>query len=84
MQPNFGAKIQLTTPEDTTELLPPDEIKRIQQITGTLLCYARAVDATLLVALRTIAAQQARGTATTAKAITQLIDYCHTYPDAMI
>ena len=83
-QPNYGAKIQLNAPEDTATPLHQDEIKRIQQITGTLLYYARAVDATLLVALGTIAAQQARGTTTTAKAITQLLDYCHTHPDATI
>jgi hypothetical protein len=58
----------------------PEEIKRVQQITGTLLYYARAVDPTLLVALGTIAAQQARGTATTTAAINQLVDYCHTHP----
>jgi hypothetical protein len=67
--PNHGAKQQLTNPEDTTTPLNLEEIKRVQQITGTLLYYARAVDPTLLVALGTIAAQQARGTATTTTAI---------------
>jgi hypothetical protein len=79
-----GANIQLTTPKDTTTTLSTAEIKCIQQITGTLLYYARAVDATLLVALGTIAAQQARGTATTARAINHKLDYCHTHPDAVI
>ena len=82
--PNYGAKQQLTIPEDTTTLLIPAEIKRVQQITGTLLYYARAVDPTLLVALGTIAAQQARRTATTTAAINQLLDYCHTHPTATI
>ena len=82
--PNYGAKQQFTPPEDTTSPLNPEEIKRIQQITGTLLYYARAVDATLLVALGTIAAQQANGTATTTKAINQILDYCHTHPSATI
>ncbi len=82
--PNYGAKQQLTTPKDTSPPLTPDAIKRVQQITGTLLYYARAVDATLLVALGTIAAQQAHGTATTSAAINQLLDYCHTHPSATI
>jgi hypothetical protein len=84
MQPNYGAKVQFMPPEDTTVPLPQDDIKCIQQITGTLLYYEQAVDATLSVALGTITAQQARGTATTVKAITQLLDYCHTHPDAKI
>jgi hypothetical protein len=82
--PNYGAKQQLTTPEETTKPLTPAEIKRVQQITGTLLYYARAVDAILPVALGTIAAQQANGTATTQAAITQILDYCHTHPSATI
>jgi hypothetical protein len=38
------------------------------------LYYARAVDATLLVALGTIAAQQSKGTAKAIKTINQLLD----------
>lgn len=83
-EPNYGAKQQLTTPEDTATPLNPAQIKRLQQITGTLLYYARAVDPTLLVALGTIAAQQSRGTATTNAAINQVLDYCHTHPNATI
>ncbi len=83
-QPKYGAKVQFTEPEDTTALLDVPAIKRIQQITGTLLYYARAVDPTLLVTLGTIAAQQAKATTTTAKAVQQLLDYAHTHPDATI
>ena len=83
-KPNYGAPQQLTSPEDTTALLPPAEVKCVQQITGTLLYYARAVDSTLLVALGTIAAQQARGTLKTTIAVNQLLDYCHTHPSATI
>jgi hypothetical protein len=43
--------------------LSPEAITCIQQIIGTLLYYARAVDSTtMLVAIGTIAAQQSRGT----------------------
>ena len=51
---------------------------------GTLLYYARAVDATILVALGTLAAQQAKGTEHTSRAINQLLDYCHTHPNAIL
>ena len=39
----------------------------IQQVTGTFLYYVRAVDSTMLVALRAIAAQQAQPTEQTMK-----------------
>jgi hypothetical protein len=83
-EPIYGAKIQLADPIDQSEPLPPEGIKRVQQITGTLLYYARAVDPTMLVALGTIAAQQSHGTAATADAIVQLLDYCATHPDSTI
>ena len=51
---------------------------------GTLLYYARAVDATMLVALRTIASQQAIATQATSKYVTHLLYYCHTHPNAKL
>jgi hypothetical protein len=80
----YGTNPQLTEPEDETAPLPPDGIKQLQQITGTLLYYARAVDPTMLVALRTISAQQANGTEATANAIIQLLNYCATHPVSTI
>jgi hypothetical protein len=82
--PTYGAKQQLTTPTDESAPLTPQGIKRVQQIIGSLLYYARPVDATLLVTLGTIAAQQAKGTEATADAVTQLLDYCATNPIATI
>jgi hypothetical protein len=83
-EPNYGAKQQMTAPEDNTAPLNSTGIQRVQHITGTLLYYARAVDPTMLVALGTIAAQQAHGTQATAEAITHLLDYAATHPDAII
>ena len=51
---------------------------------GTLLYYAGAVDATMLVALGTITSQQANTTQATSKYVTHLLDYCHTHPDAKV
>ena len=47
----YGVKVQLTDPIDTSARLPTHEIKRLQQIIGTFLFYGRAVDPTLLTAL---------------------------------
>ena len=43
--------------EDTSPVLDPGGIKRIQAIIGALLYYARAVDNKLLVALSTLGTQ---------------------------
>jgi len=42
---------------------------------GVFLCYARAIDNTMLVALGTIASQQASATETTAHACIDLLNY---------
>ena len=51
---------------------------------GTLLYYARAVDATMLVAIGTIAAQQASATQANTKYVNDLLDYCHKHLDAKV
>ena len=57
--PSYGAKIQLAMDIDDSKETTETEKKFIQQVTGTLLYYAR-VDPTILVALSSIAAQQAK------------------------
>jgi hypothetical protein len=79
-KPIYGTHPQLTSPVGDTALLPPSELTRIQEITGTLLFYARAIDSTMLVALGTIASNQSRGTQATAQALTQLLNYAAAHP----
>jgi hypothetical protein len=83
-RPIYGAKQQMAKPEDDSPLLPPEKITLIQQIVGTLLYYARAVDSNLLVALGTIAANQAKATEATMEDVRQLLNYCATYPNAKL
>ena len=82
--PTYGAPVQYATPEDTTPLLNTKDTKRVQQVVGTLLYYARAIDNTMLPALNDIAASQSAPTHTTAEQLTQLLDYCTSHPDASI
>jgi hypothetical protein len=82
--PQYGTKVQLTDPIDTSPCLPDQAIQRIQQIVGTLLYYSRAVDNTLLVALSALASEQSVATTRTNQSITQLLDYCHTHPNATV
>jgi hypothetical protein len=82
--PSYGATTQLTAPPDLTAPLDAAGLTRLQEIVGTLLYYARAIDSTMLVALGTIASSQATGTQATAQAVTQLLNYCASHPDAVI
>jgi hypothetical protein len=76
--------VQLTDTPDQTERLLPEGIKRIQQIVGTMLYYARAVDNTMLVTLGSLASRQSSATELTNKDVTQFLDYCATHPLAIL
>jgi hypothetical protein len=77
----YGAKIQLAPATDTSQLLDDGHKHRIQEIVGSLLYYAHAVDNKLLVALSAIAACQAKPTIATEIAVNHLLDYVATYPN---
>ena len=83
-KPNYGAKMQFAQGPDTSEPLNAANINLIQQILGTLLFYARAIDSTMLVAIGTLASQQSTGTRATMIATTQLLNYAATNPNASI
>ena len=68
---------------NSPRLLPP-KTTRVQQIVGTLIFYARAIDNTMLVALNSIAAEQSNVTAEIAEACNCLLDYASTYPNHSI
>ena len=75
---------QLPIQNDDSTRLTNTETKHVQQVVGTLLYYARAVDPTMLVALGTIAEQQSKATVKTMEAVTNLLNYAATHPDAVI
>ena len=67
-----------THPEaDTLELLDAPRKLRVQEIIGSLLYYARAVDNKLLVALSAIASRQALATVATENAVHLLQVMCN-------
>jgi len=78
---SYGAKAQLTPESDTSPLLDDKRKHRIQEIVGSLLYYARAVDNKLLVALSAIAARQSKATIVTEQAVHLILDYVATYPN---
>eukprot|EP00957_Ditylum_brightwellii_P196390 14963478-Ditylum_brightwellii.AAC.1 len=69
---------------DETPVLPKEEKTCIQQVLGLLLFYAQAVDPTRLLALNAIATQQEHPTSKTTEAITKLLNYAVTHPDAIL
>jgi hypothetical protein len=76
---HFGTTAQIPVDHDLSPTLPPGRIKRIQQIVGTIMYYAQAVDITTLVALSSIAAEQAQATEQTEKHVHTLLDYLATH-----
>jgi hypothetical protein len=81
-QPQYGAKVQFSADPDTTPFLDAADKKLVQEVLGTFLYFARAVDVTMLKAIGTIATQQATPTKATMTAITKLLNYAASHPDA--
>ena len=77
--PVYGAEIQYTKLVDTSVTLGDEYKKFIQQVTGTFLYYARAVDATILLALSAISSDQAAPRAETMKNMLRFLDYVTTH-----
>eukprot|EP00804_Cyclotella_cryptica_P013525 CCRYP_017242-RA/>CCRYP_017242-RA protein AED:0.41 eAED:0.41 QI:0/0/0/1/0/0/5/0/589 len=71
-------------PKDASGPLDSAGQKRIQQIVGALLYYARAVDNTILLSLSAIASEQAHPTQLTHQRCQQLLDYCASHPNAIV
>jgi hypothetical protein len=65
----YGKDNQATTPADDSPLLDNAGKKQIQQVVGSFLYYAQAVNATILMALSDIATQQAAPTENTKKQV---------------
>ena len=69
---------------DDSPLLLAEGKTYILQVLGVLLYYRRAVDATIVVALSSIASMQAAPTALTMELTKMLLDYVATHLDAIL
>jgi hypothetical protein len=83
-EPSYGTHIQYAPSPDESLSASKKEIIRAQQIVGTLLYYACAVDPTIIFALSTLASRISTATATTMSGVNHLLDYCSTHPEANI
>ena len=83
-KPTYGVTQQYAELGDSTPKLAPPAIKKVQEIIGTLLYYALAIDNTMLVALGDLASAQAQPTEATWGKITWILNYAATHPSAEI
>jgi hypothetical protein len=68
----------------TSPALSAKDVNKLQQLTGTLLYYARAVDPTLIIPINVLASEQSKSTSVTADKVIKLLNYCNTHPEAKI
>jgi hypothetical protein len=80
----FGFEAQHPLPLDDSLPLNKTSIMRVQQIVGSILYYARAVDMTVLMALSTIAMNQTKATHKMMAKCMQLLDYLAYHADAKV
>jgi hypothetical protein len=80
----FGLEAQCPLPADDSSPLDKKGIKCVQQIFGSILYYARVVDMTVLMALRTIAIEQTKSAEKTMAKCMQLLDYLAYHADAKV
>jgi hypothetical protein len=64
--------------------LSDKDVNKLQQLTGTLLYYARAVDPTVIMPINVLASEQSNATEVTADKVIKLLNYCNTYHEAKI
>ncbi len=65
---------QAPTPSNESPLLDEAGKKRVEQIVGTFLYYARAVDPTIVMALSDLSSQQSAPTKNTMTHVNQFLD----------
>ena len=80
----YGVRTQLTEPPDETPALDLTNRKMVREVVGVLLFYARAIDGTILPALGSLSGRQNKPTKKTMIAITKLLNYCASNPDAKV
>ena len=82
--PAYGATFQWADNTDDSPILTAKSITLLQQIIGTLLYYAIAVEPTMIAALGSIAAQQSKATQKTYDEVLWILNYAASHPGATI
>jgi hypothetical protein len=82
--PIYGDKTQFVNEETPSPTLSDKDVNKLQQLTGTLLYYARAVDPTSIMPINVLASEQSNATEVTADKIIKVLNYCNTHPETKI
>jgi hypothetical protein len=82
--PIYGAKTQFVNDKKSSPVLSDKDVNKLQQLTGTLLYYARAVDPTLIMPISVLASEQSKATEVTANKVIKLLNYCNMHPETKI
>jgi hypothetical protein len=80
----YGAKTQYVKDKTTSPAISAKDINKLQQLTGMLFYYARAVDPTLIMPINMLASEQTKATSDTADKVIKLLNYCNTHPETEI
>jgi hypothetical protein len=75
--PVYGAKTQYVEDKNNSPALSDKDVNKLQQLTGKLLYYARAVDPTLIMPINVLASEQTKATADTSDKVIKLLNYCN-------
>jgi hypothetical protein len=82
--PMYGAKTQFLSESTPSPALSDKDVNKLEQLTGTLLYYARAVDPTLIMPINVLASEQSNAIEVTADKVIKLLNYCSTHPETKI
>ncbi len=82
--PTYGATVQYAKAANLSPAVTKAEEKYIWQVIGVLLYYGRAVDATIITGLSSLAAAQVKPTVHTVFLIKWLLDYVATNLDTIL
>jgi hypothetical protein len=82
--PVYDVKTQYIEVHQDSPLFTQKDVTHIQQLSGMLLYYARAVDPTLILPVNILASEQTQATSATADKIIKLFNDCATHPEAKL
>ena len=81
--PKYGAHTQYAIHDDSKKL-PPERVKRLQQIVGVFMWYARITDLTMQPAISIISSMQAQATEKVEELVNHFLQYASRYPNAKL
>ena len=79
--PTYGSTAPQAATLDSSDPATALQIKEIQEVVGSLLYYARALDSTMLPAVQDISSRQSVPTQDVVAAVDRLLGYCFSHPD---